>query len=418
MSVMISDPKEFIHQMCFEAIAAVDPLKIIPPYLDKTGFDKNRSYKIIGAGKASAAMALAFERVLGVDNVEGIVVTRYGYGVKTEKIKIIEASHPVPDAFGMKAADEVIDFLKNCDEEDHIIALISGGGSSLLSKPVPCLSFEEKQSINKQLLNSGASIHEINTVRKHISAVKGGGLKKYMNGAQLTTFLISDVTGDIPHMIASGPTLSDPTTQQEALKILSDYNISVSEAVTKWLQDTYNETDKSSDQEDVHILASGKTALEAAYSYAEKQGVKVVSWGDAIEGDSESVARTHITDVLRYNEQRPIAFISGGETTVQVKEGGKGGRNAHYILSSLIESKGADNLYAAAIDTDGIDGSEDNAGAFFTPMTYKKAQEDNVDLNQALEITNSYDVLRKLGCLITTEPTYTNVNDFRVLLKV
>ncbi len=415
---MISDPKEFIHQMCFEAIAAVDPLKIIPPYLDKTGFDKNKSYKIIGAGKASAAMALAFEHVLGVDNVEGIVVTRYGYGVKTEKIKIIEASHPVPDAFGMKAADEVIDFLKNCDEEDHIIAIISGGGSSLLSKPAPCLSFEEKQFINKQLLNSGASIHEINTVRKHISAVKGGGLKRFIGKAKLTTFIVSDVTGDVPNMIASGPTLSDPSTQGQALAVIEKYDIKVSDEVIAWLNDPENETDKTKEMEDVHVIATGKTSLEAAKYYAEKQGVKVIDLGDEIEGDAGDVAREQISKIKAYDDALPVAFISGGETTVKVQMGGKGGRNAHYILSSLIESKGADNLYAAAIDTDGIDGSEDNAGAFFTPMTYKKAQEDHVDLSQALEITNSYDVLRKLGCLITTEPTYTNVNDFRVLLKI
>lgn len=414
---MMIDPEKFIHDICAEAITAADALKIIPDYLDKIGFEK-RPYKIIGAGKASAAMAQAFEQVLGNENVEGVVVTRYGYSVPTQKIKVVEASHPVPDAFGMRAADEVISFLETCVPNDHVIALISGGGSSLLSKPAACLSFEEKQTINKQLLNSGASIHEMNTVRKHISAIKGGGLKKYMNGAKLTTFLISDVTGDVPHVIASGPTLSDPTTQAEARDILKKYNISVSDKVMDWLQDPHNETDKNTEQEAIHILATGKTALEAATSYAQKHTIRVVNWGDDIEGDAAEVAHKQIDSVLQDANEKPVVFLSGGETTVQVKEGGKGGRNAHYILSALHYSAGQERLYGAAIDTDGIDGSEDNAGAFFTPDTYKTAQEKDIDLDHAIETTNSYDALKKLGCLITTEPTCTNVNDFRVLLKL
>ncbi len=414
---MVDDCEAFVKNICLKAIEAADPLVVLPKYWEEKGFE-HKSYKVIGAGKASASMALALENILGQDLVEGVVVTRYGYGAPTSKIKVIEASHPVPDAFGVHAADEIISFLEGCDEDDHVIALISGGGSALLSKPAECLSFEEKQDINQQLLHSGASIHEINTVRKHISAVKGGGLKKYIGSAKLTTFIVSDVTGDVPNMIASGPTLGDPTTQAQALSVLEKYNINVSDSVIAWLKDPANETEKTIDKEDVHVIATGKTSLNAAKDYAEEHGVKVIDLGDGIEGDAGEVARDQIAKIQAYNHSLPVAFISGGETTVKVQKDGKGGRNAHYILSALIESQGQNDLYAAAVDTDGIDGSEDNAGAFFSPEAFVKSSQAGINLQEFLEKTNSYDALKRLGLLIHTKPTCTNVNDFRVLLKV
>lgn len=412
-----TDIQAFMVDLFKTAVDAADPASLLPKALNKAGIDPTKKYTVIGAGKASAAMAAVLETVIPPENLKGIVVTRYGYGAECKGIKIIEAAHPVPDDLSMQAANEIIDLLDACDETTEVIALISGGGSALLSKPASCLSFAEKQSINKALLRSGASIHEMNTVRKHLSAVKGGRLLDVAKPATVKTFIISDVTGDVPDVVASGPTLPDSSTQAEAIDVLTRYNIDVSDAVLGWLNDPENETPKGIGHAD--IIATGDLSLKAAADKATAAGFEVINLGDEIEGDAAETAAKHM-NVLRSHPkgQNPVILISGGETTVKVQGNGRGGRNAHYILSAMLEAAGDAHIYGIACDTDGIDGSEDNAGAFFTPVTMNVSKEKGLSAQDALENTDSYGFFKQIDHLVMTGPTRTNVNDFRALIWI
>jgi hydroxypyruvate reductase len=412
-----TDIQAFMVDLFKTAVDAADPASLLPKALTKAGVDPTKKYTVIGAGKASAAMAAVLETVIPPENLNGIVVTRYGYGAECKGIKIIEAAHPVPDDLSMQAANEIIDLLDACDETTEVIALISGGGSALLSKPASCLSFAEKQSINKALLRSGASIHEMNTVRKHLSAVKGGRLLDVAKPATVKTFIISDVTGDVPDVVASGPTLPDSSTQAEAIDVLARYNIDVSDAVLDWLNDSENETPKGIGHAD--IIATGDLSLKAAEDRARAAGFDVINLGDEIEGDAAETATEHMNILKSHPKgQNPVILISGGETTVKVQGDCRGGRNAHYILSAMLEAAGDAHIYGIACDTDGIDGSEDNAGAFFTPVTVNVSKEKGLSAQDALENTDSYGFFKQIDHLVMTGPTRTNVNDFRALIWI
>lgn len=414
----MSDPKDILLQLFQASLDAADPLKVIPPHLPKP--PKGRTF-IIGAGKASAAMAKAVEENWDTDNhpLTGLVVTRYDYGVDCQHIKIIEAAHPVPDAAGMQAAYDILDLLKNAQltEDDLVICVISGGGSALLSVPAPCLNHEEKRAINKALLKSGAPISEMNCVRKHLSAVKGGRLAQACQPAQICTLLISDVPGDDPSVIASGPTVPDPSTRQEALAIINKYKIDISDKVRSYLESEESETPKALPPATIKMAATAQTALEAAAKKAQELGITPYILSDAIEGEAKDCGQFHAAlakQIVTRNQpfKAPCVVISGGETTVTIKGNGRGGRNTEFLLSMLIDLNGHENIAAIACDTDGIDGIEDNAGAYILPSTLEHSPAPK----PYLENNDAYSFFEKAETLIKTGPTKTNVNDFRAIL--
>lgn len=413
----IVDPAEFLHDLFMVGLASADPLKTVPPHLPAP--PKGRTV-VIGAGKAAAAMAKAVEDHWPNDRISGSVVTRYDYGVPTRLIEVLEAAHPVPDDAGQQACQIIASKLEGLDKDDLVLALISGGGSALLSAPAACLSAEEKRAIIKALLKSGATIHEMNCVRKHISAIKGGQLALKAAPARLLTLVISDVPGDDPRTVASGPTLPDHTTQAQALAILEKYNIPVSDVIKAWLQDPAQETPKPDstlfEGHEVKIISSAKDVLMTASQFAEKAGITTLVLGDDLEGESRIVGQEQALKALKYTAMAPCLFLSGGETTVTVKGNGRGGRNTEYLLSAMITAAGSPHIYGLACDTDGIDGSEDNAGAFFTPDMWQKAVDMGLDAQSYLDNNDAYSFFEKLGALIKTGPTCTNVNDFRALL--
>ena len=407
-------PQAFLRGLFDAGLAAANPLEIMPAYLPKP--PKGRCI-VIGAGKAAASMARAVEDNWQGD-IEGVVVTRYGYGMPTKRIKVIEAAHPVPDAAGEQAAKEIFKMLEGLTANDLVIALISGGGSALLCAPASCLSADEKRGINKALLRSGANIHEMNAVRKHLSSVKGGRLGLAALPARLETYVISDVPGDAAYTVASGPTLPDPTTLEQALSVIKRYNIPVSDAVMAYLSDPANETPKPDDARfaanKAALIGRCKESLEAAARYAEAHGVKAVIIGDAVEGEARIVGAEHARMALAQAGKGPTVFLSGGETTVTVKGNGRGGRNTEYLLAAALAANADKRIYGLACDTDGIDGSEDNAGAFFTPDTLAAHQ----GAQSYLDNNDAYSFFEKTGSLIVTGPTCTNVNDFRALLAL
>ncbi|QQG35178.1 MAG: glycerate kinase [Micavibrio aeruginosavorus] len=413
----IVEPAEFLRDLFMVGLAAADPLKTVPPHLPAP--PKGRTI-VIGAGKAAAAMAKAVEDHWPSDNIEGLVVTRYDYGQSTRKIEVLEAAHPVPDDAGETACRMIFKKLEGLNRDDLVLALMSGGGSALLSAPAPCLSSAEKRTLNKALLKSGATIHEMNCVRKHLSAVKGGRLALASAPAKLVTLVISDVPGDDPRTVASGPTLPDPTTQVQAQAIIDRYQIPVSAAVRAWLQDNAHETPKPDNKafidHEVRVISSAKDALAAAADFATKSGVTPLILGDDLEGEARTVGQEHMAKALKLAEMAPCLLLSGGETTVTVKGNGKGGRNAEYLLAAMIAAQGSPRVYGLACDTDGIDGSENNAGAFFTPAMWQAARSLGLDAQAYLDNNDAYSFFEKLGGLIVTGPTCTNVNDFRAIL--
>lgn len=414
---MIDDPVKFLNDMFHAGLAAADPLKIVPPHLPEK--PKGRII-VVGAGKASAAMAKAVEQTWPDAAIEGLVVTRYGYGVPTDKIEIIEAAHPVPDEAGAKACERIMEMVEGLSEDDLVLALISGGGSALLTMPAPCLTREEKQEINKALLRSGAPIDKMNCVRKHLSAVKGGQLALAAAPAKVVTLIISDVPGDDPSVVASGPTLPDTSTQAEALAIIDQYNIPVSGAVRAYLSDPANETLKPGDSRmppgEVKIVAKAQDMLMAAATYAASQGVEPIILGDAIEGEARIVGDDHGQEAFHYLRKSPAVLLSGGETTVTVTGNGKGGRNTEYLLAAAMAGIGHNQIYGIACDSDGIDGSEDNAGALFTPETLSKAKKLELYPEEYLNNNDAYCFFEAVDGLVKTGPTNTNVNDFRAIL--
>ena len=371
-------PVELLKSMFQAAVDAALPSICVPAHLPPR--PKGRTI-IIGAGKASGAMASALEDAWE-GPLEGLVVTRYGYRVPTERLEVVEAAHPVPDAAGRDAAKRIYELVQELTKDDLVLCLISGGGSALLALPAEGVSLEDKQVVNKALLKSGATISEMNAVRKHLSAIKGGRLAAAASPAKVVALMISDVPGDDPSIIASGPTVPDPSTNRDALAIIDKYKIDVPASVLQRLK-TADETPKPGDPrlagvENV-MIATPQASLEAAAAVARKAGVKPVILGDSIEGESRDVALVH-AGIARQCAMRgqpevpPCVLISGGETTITLKGKGKGGRNTEFLLALAIALDGMHGIYALAGDTDGIDGSEDNAGAIITPDTLARAE--------------------------------------------
>jgi len=406
----MNDPVKFLRYLFDVAVTAALPSVCLPPYLPKKS--KGRAI-IIGAGKASAAMAEVVESHWSIP-MEGLVITRYGFHRPTESVKVVEASHPTPDQAGLNATINMISRLHGLTTDDLVLCLISGGGSALLTLPAKGISLSDKQLVNRSLLKCGASIHEINTVRKQLSDVKGGRLGASCMPAQLHTLIISDVPGDDPSLVASGPTIPDRSQPDETLAILDKYNLDLPKPVSELLKNKSREEDISF-KESHFIIASAKSSLNAAASYAIENGISVTILGDAIEGESRVVGKQLAERVLRENKIGHL-YLSGGETTVTVKGEGKGGPNTEFLLSLALELSGKKNIYALACDTDGIDGTEDNAGAIVTPDTIIRSGNSNIDGPAYLHNNDSYSFFEVLGDLVKTGPTYTNVSDFRAIL--
>jgi glycerate 2-kinase len=377
---------------------------------------------VIGAGKAAAAMAKAVEDHWPKDRaLSGLVITRYGHGLPCRTIEVIEAGHPVPDQAGVAAAERMLAAVQRLGENDLVLALISGGGSSLFALPAPGVSLADKQAVTRALLKSGAPISEINCVRKHLSAVKGGRLALAALPARVVTLILSDVPGDDASTVASGPTVPDPTTRQEALAILNKHGIAVPDAVHAWLQNPASETPKPGDftfaRVDNRVVATARDALTAAARCAEEKGYAVLDLGDRIEGEARDVARAHAELALRQAKDRgSCVILSGGETTVTVNGSGRGGRNAEYLLALALALGGAPGIHAIACDTDGIDGTETNAGAIIGPDTLARAKSYGMDAETMLSDNDAYSFFARLGDLVEMGPTRTNVNDFRAIL--
>ncbi|MDE1890888.1 MAG: glycerate kinase [Betaproteobacteria bacterium] len=404
-----------------QAINAADPKLSLPHYLPPV--PKGRTI-VVGAGKAAASMAQAFEENWQAP-LTGLVVTRYGHKVPTRFIEVVEARHPVPDEAGLHAAQRILSLVNNLTADDLVVCLISGGGSALLTAPAPGLTLHDKQTINQALLKSGATIDEMNCVRKHLSSIKGGQLALSCAPARVWTLLISDVPGDDPSVIASGPTVADPTTFSDALAIVEKYRITEPQAAIHYLRSATKETPKPGDSRletnEVHMIATPQMSLEAAAQFARSQGITPMILGDALEGEARDVALVHagITkQVLRHGQpiNRPCLLLSGGETTVTVRGTGRGGRNTEFLLALSVALAGLDNVYALACDTDGVDGTEDNAGAVITPDTLSRADHLGLSAKSYLANNDGYTFFERLGDLVITGPTLTNVNDFRAIL--
>ncbi len=425
------DEKTFLKSMFTAAVSAAQADRTIPAYLPAV---PSGSTVVIGAGKASAEMARAFEAHWHgpKEKLSGLVVTRYDYAVECEHIEIVEAAHPVPDAAGEHAAKRILDTVSNLTERDLVVCLISGGGSSLLSLPADGLTLADKQQMNRALLKSGANIREMNCVRKHLSAIKGGRLAEAIHPAKLVTLLISDVPDDDPDVIASGPTVPDPTSYREAIEIINRYGITEPQSAIQHLQrgltsDTVQLTETPKPDNPCFtntvaaLIATPQLSLQAAAKVALDHGFTPLILGDSIEGEASQVATVlaGITkQVVRHAQpvKKPCVLLSGGETTVTVKGDGRGGRNAEFCLALARTLNGLEGVFCLAADTDGIDGSEDNAGCFVTPATLAKAADAGLSANDYLANNDAYSFFEKIDDLLITGPTFTNVNDFRAIL--
>jgi glycerate 2-kinase len=416
---MTATPNEFLQNMYNAALDAVRGEKRVPLFLPKP--PKGRTV-VVGAGKAAAAMAQAVEAHYTGTIDAGLVVTRHGHGLPLKKIELVEADHPVPGEAGQRAAERILALAKTLGPDDLLLCLISGGGSALLSLPAPGLTMPDLAAVNKSLLLSGATIHEFNCVRKHLSAISGGRLARAANGAKVVSLIISDVPGDDLSVIASGPTVGDPTTFADALEIIERYKVTPPPAIMQYLKEGKVETVKPGDEclsrvENI-LIAKPQDAMEAAAKYAREQGVTPLILGNAIEGEARDVALVMAgmtKQVLEHNQPipAPCVLISGGETTVTVKGKGKGGRNSEFLLYLMMEMKGNKRVHAISCGTDGTDGTENNAGAYMHPETYEKAMAQNLALKKFAANNDSYTVFEACGTLVETGPTRTNVNDFR-----
>jgi hydroxypyruvate reductase len=415
------DRRPLLRRMFDAAIAAAQPARCLPPFLPPR--PPGRTI-VIGAGKASAAMARALE-----DHwegpLDGLVVTRYGYEVPCRRIEIVQAAHPVPDAAGMRAAERMVERVRGLGADDLVIALVSGGGSALLVAPAEGLTLADKQSVNKALLASGATISEMNCVRRHLSALKGGRLAAACHPARLLTLLISDVPGDAPQDIASGPTVADPSTCEQALAILQRYGIEVPPAVHALLHSPQGETLKPGDARlhntQATLITTPQMALEAAAKVARAAGITPHILGDSLEGEARDVGKVlaGITRQVALHGQpfgAPCVLLSGGETTVTVRGKGRGGRNVECLLSLAIALDGLPGVHALMGDTDGVDGAEEIAGAVLTPDTLARAWALGLSPRASLDDNDGHGFFGALGDAVVTGPTLTNVNDFRAIL--
>jgi glycerate 2-kinase len=377
---------------------------------------------VLGAGKAAASMAAALEASLPDADISGLVVTRYGHGVPCRHIEVVEAAHPVPDEAGERAARRILDLATAASAQTLVVFLISGGASSLLTLPAPGLTLADKQVVTTQLLKSGAPISAMNGLRKHLSAIKGGQLAVAAWPARSVTLVISDVPGDDPSEIGSGPTVADPTTFADALATIERYNLNLPACVIRQLSRAWPETPKPGDARlrdaELHIVASPHMALEAAARFARDHGIEPVILGDAIEGEAREVAAAMARDALSRAVERPLVLLSGGETTVTIRgeTHGRGGRNTEFLLALGLALAGAPHVHAIACDTDGIDGSQDNAGAIIGPDFLARGRLAGLDLADSLARNDAYSVFEALDSLVVSGPTLTNVNDFRAIL--
>jgi glycerate 2-kinase len=421
MSTEQTNPRELLQQMFAAAVAAAQPGICIPRFMPQP--PKGRMI-VIGAGKASAARARAVEDCWP-SRLEGLVVTRYGYAVPCKHIEIVEAAHPVPDQAGETASRRILDLVSGLTADDLVLCLISGGGSSLLPLPAAGLSLEDKQDINRNLLKSGATIAEMNCVRRHLSAIKGGRLAAACHPARVVNLIISDVPGDNPADIASGPTVADASTCSEALAILRRYAIDVPQRVVDLLESGAGESVKPGDprlpQIETHLIATPQMALEAAANVADKHGIACHILGDSIEGEAREVGKVMAGIALQVSRraqpfQPPCVLLSGGETTVTVRGDGRGGRNVEFLLSLGIALQGEPGIYAIAGDTDGVDGSEEIAGAYLMPDTLTRAWAQGIRPADSLARNDGHSFFKALGDSLITGPTLTNVNDFRAIL--
>jgi glycerate 2-kinase len=410
-----------LRELLDAAIEVATPARAILPHLPAP--PRGRTI-VLGAGKAAAAMAQAVERHMP-GPLEGLVVTRYGHAVPCAQIEVVEAAHPVPDAAGRDAAARILALAQGAGADDLVLCLISGGASALLALPAPGLSLDDKQAVNRALLASGADIAQMNAVRKHLSAIKGGRLAAAAHPAKVLSLLISDVPGDDPAVIGSGPTVPDPTTFADALAILGRYRIDPPAKVLEHLRAAADETPKPGDPRlataETIVVARPQTSLEAAAELARERGLNALILGDAIEGEAREVAKVMAAIALQVRRHGqpagpPCVLLSGGETTITLRGPGRGGRNGEFLLALAVQLNGALGISALAADTDGIDGSEDNAGAIVTPDTLARAEARGLDAKAMLADNDSYGFFSALDDLVVTGPTLTNVNDFRAIL--
>jgi glycerate 2-kinase len=418
---MTAAPRQLLQHLFQTALAAVDPLELVGRHLPPP--PKGRTI-VIGAGKAAARMAQGVERHWPGE-LSGLVVTRYGHGAPTSRIEVIEAGHPVPDDASAAAAERMLALVAGLTPDDLVLCLMSGGGSALLSMPAPGITAAEKREVTRQLLNSGAPIGEMNCVRRHLSAIKGGRLALACDPAQVVTLVVSDVPGDDPAVVASGPTVPDTSTAADALAILGKYGIAASPAVRAVLSDPALAAPLPSDprlaRNRVSVIATAQQALDAAAAAARAAGYAPLILSSSMEGEAREVAIVHAgiaRQVVDYGQPlpAPCVILSGGETSVTVRGHGRGGRNAEFLLALAVALRGLARVHAIACDTDGIDGTEDNAGALLEPDTLARAAAARLDASAMLADNDGYSFFAGLGDLIVTGPTRTNVNDFRAIL--
>jgi hydroxypyruvate reductase len=413
-------PRDFLQSLFFAAVDAADPLTGIKRYLPSKPAGRT---VVIGAGKGAAQMARALETVWD-GPLSGIVVTRYGYGCETRHVEIIEAAHPVPDAAGLMASRRLVEAVSDLGEDDLVIALVCGGGSALLPAPPEGLTLDDEIALNEMLLASGAPISAMNVVRKHLSTIKGGRLAAATR-ARVVSLIVSDIPGDNPAYVASGPTVPDRSTRHDALAIVNQYGLQLPQAALDHLASPKADAPRPDDPvfagHDYHVVASAGVSLEAAAAIARSQGITPAILSDSIEGEARDVALVHAAiarEVLGRDRPfaKPVVILSGGETTVTLRgRGGRGGRNGEFALAMALAIEGHD-LHLLAADTDGIDGSENNAGAFADGETIQRLRAAGFDPRRLLDGNDSYSGFAAIGDLFETGPTGTNVNDFRAIL--
>lgn len=415
------DPKPFLTSIFEAAVAAADPERTIREHLPKP--PKGRTI-VIGAGKGAAQMAAAFEKVWE-GPLEGLVVTRYGYSAPTQRIEVIEAAHPVPDKAGLDAAQRLLRQVEGLSADDLVVALVCGGGSALLPAPAGSLTLDDEIAVNEALLASGAPISVMNAIRKHVSAIKGGRLAAWAHPARVVSLIVSDIPGDNPALVASGPTVPDAASRADALKAIEAYGIELPQAMMAHLNspeaDAPHPDDERFSRNEVKLIASAAVSLEAAAAEAKRQGIEAVILSDSIEGEAREVGSVHAAiarEIATRNRpfSKPVLLLSGGETTVTLRAKGKGGRNSEFLLSFALGIDGFDGIHALAADTDGIDGSEDNAGAFCDGETVRRMRSAGIDARALLAANNAWTAFDAVDDLFVPGPTGTNVNDLRAIL--
>ncbi|WP_457578275.1 glycerate kinase type-2 family protein [Ensifer adhaerens] len=417
----ITDPRRFLEALFTSAVAAADPEKVIAANLPAR--PKGRTV-VVGAGKGAAQMAAAFERHWH-GPLSGVIVTRYGYAAPCETIEVLEASHPLPDENGLLASKRLLAEVCGLTADDLVVALVCGGGSALLPSPPPGLTLEDEIAVNRALLASGAPISAMNAVRKHVSMIKGGRLAAAAYPAKVVSLIVSDIPGDDPALVASGPTLADASTREDALTLIERYSLDLPAKVMAWINSPDSAAPSPDDprfaRNEVRLIASASVSLEAAAAEARAAGIDAIILSDAIEGEARDVGGVHAAIAREVAGRgrpftKPVVVLSGGETTVTIRGKGKGGRNSEFLLALALGIDGAKGVSALAADTDGIDGSEDNAGAFADDTTIARLAAQRLDAAAFLQKNDSWSAFDALGDLFKPGPTGTNVNDFRAIL--